>query len=290
LQQVDRLTAAAAALEAGTFEPESLDGVGARTDALGQLARVFQRMAGEVRTREADLKQQNRVKSAFIGVITHELRSPFVSAALSAELLQRYIDNQMFEEFKVQVQQLNQELHNGRRMIDTVISFASLVNREGVLNRQQTDFESLVHEAVAPLAQLAQTRQVELIFDLSNGLPPACVDKERLSEAIYHLVHNAIKFNQTGGSVWISGFFVDSTLVFKVSDTGVGLPPEKLNSIWEAFTQTTDEVRRGVEGLGLGLALVKMSVEAHGGGVIMTSQPGVGSTFGFRLPLNGCAR
>jgi signal transduction histidine kinase len=77
----------------------------------------------------------------------------------------------------------------------------------------------------------------------------------------------------------------DTALTFEVSDTGVGLPSEKLETIWGAFTQTADEVQRGVEGLGLGLALVKLSVEAHGGQVIGASQPNEGSTFGFCLPL-----
>ena len=171
-------------------------------------------------------------------------------------------------------------------MINTVISFASLVHQRGNLNCQPVDFEGLVRDAVKPLQKFALSRQVELQFELPSQLPPVSVDKEQLREAIYHLVHNAIKFNQEGGSVRISGALTDSILSFEVSDTGVGLPPEKLGTIWEAFTQTADEVRRGVEGLGLGLALVKLSVESHGGYVMVTSQPDAGSTFGFCLPLN----
>jgi signal transduction histidine kinase len=286
LHQVSQLTDAAAAVETETFDPESLSGVAARTDALGQLARIFQRMAGEVRAREEGLKQQNKVKSAFIGVITHELRSPFVSAALSVELLQRYVENKMFDELKEQVQQLDQELSSGRRMINTVISFANLVHQRGNLNRHPLDFESLVREAVKPLLKFALSRQVELRLDLPAENPPISVDKEQLREAIYHLVHNAIKFNQEGGSVWISSALTDEALTFEVSDTGVGLPSEKLETIWEAFTQTADDVQRGIEGLGLGLALVKLSVEGHGGHVMVNSQPNEGSTFGFCLPLN----
>jgi signal transduction histidine kinase len=171
-------------------------------------------------------------------------------------------------------------------MINTVISFASLVHQKGNLNCQPLDFESLVREAVKPLLKFALSRQVELYFELPPQLPPVSVDKEQLREAIYHLVHNAIKFNQEGGSVRISGVLADSVLTFEVTDTGIGLPPEKLETVWEAFTQTADEVQRGIEGLGLGLALVKLSVESHGGHVLAASQPNAGSTFGFCLPLN----
>lgn len=285
LQQVTYLTDAATALEAETFDPDSLTHVAARTDALGQLARVFQRMAHEVRAREEDLKQQNRVKSAFIGVITHELRSPFVSAAMSAELLHRYAENNMVNELKEQAQQLNQELSAGRRMIDTLISFAALVNRQGPLNRQPADFAALIREAVKPLMPLAVTHEVELSFDISAQLPLISVDVEQMGEAIYHLVHNAVKFNHNSGSVRISCRRDDSALLCEVADTGPGIPPEKFELIWEAFHQSADEVRRGVEGLGLGLALVRLSIEAHGGEVVASSTPGVGSTFGFRLPI-----
>lgn len=286
LQQVAQLTDAAAAIKAGTFDPESLSTVVARTDSLGQLARVFQRMAREVRAREADLKQQNKVKSAFISVITHELRSPFVSAALSAELVQRYAENNMLDELLAQTQQLNRELMDGRRMIDTFISFATFMNREQVLNPQPVNFEVLIREAVAPLASLASTYQITLSFDISPQLPLIMADKERMSEAIYHLTHNAVKFNRSGGSVRVTCYLATETsLLFEVSDTGVGLSAEKLSTVWEAFTQNADPLRRGVEGLGLGLALVKFTIEAHGGQVTATSTPGVGSIFGFRLPL-----
>ena len=286
LQQVAQLTTAAAAIEAKTFNTGNLAGVAARTDTLGQLARVFQRMAREVRAREEDLRQQNRIKSAFISVITHELRSPFAAAALSAQLLQRYAENNMLDELKAQTRQLNKELSEGRQMIDTIISFAALMNREDTLHRQQTNFALLIREAVTPLVTLAGTRQIKLSFDVSAQLPPVSVDKERISEAIYHLVHNAIKFNRAGGSVQISCYpAVDSALVFQVRDTGVGVPPEKLGTIWEAFAQTADAVRRGLEGLGLGLALVKLTIEAHGGEVMVASKPGEGSAFGFRLPV-----
>jgi signal transduction histidine kinase len=285
LQQVSQLAEAAAAVEAETFNPDSLASIVARSDPLGQLARVFQRMANEIRAREADLKQQNKVKSAFIGAITHELRSPFVSAALSAELLQQYAENNMFNELKAQTRQLNRELSEGRRMIDTILSFAALMNQETPLNRQPTNFEVLVHEAVSPLISLAVIHQIKLSFDIAAQLPLVSVDKDQMSEAIYHLAHNAIKFNRSGGSVLIYCYMIDTDLYVEVTDSGIGIAADKLATIWDTFIQTADEGRRGVEGLGLGLAIVKLTIEAHGGEVIAKSTLGAGSTFGFRLPL-----
>ena len=101
---------------------------------------------------------------------------------------------------------------------------------------------------------------------------------------MYHLVHNAIKFNAEEGTVQVSCWPTDTHIVFRVEDTGQGIPPEKLAGIWEVFSQVADDVQRGVEGLGLGLALVKFVIEAHQGEVWASSKPGEGSTFGFRIP------
>jgi PAS domain S-box-containing protein len=232
-----------------------------------------------------EYKQMDRLKSSFIGVITHELRSPFVAVDLSVQLLERYLERGMYDELQGQIQQLDRELIEGRRLIDSVISFASLVSKQGDLFLEETDIAALAREVTAPLDKMAAARNITLTFHFAANLPRIRLDQQRIGEAIYHLVHNALKFNQHGGSVIISCRSIGSHLLFKVDDTGSGIPAEKLTEIWDAFTQTADEVQRGVEGLGLGLALVKFAVEAHGGEVMVTSKIGLGSTFGFQLPL-----
>jgi signal transduction histidine kinase len=287
LDQVKLLTDAAAAIEAKTFDPVTLADLAGRTDPLGQLARVFQQMAYQIKSREEELKRQNRVKSGFIGVITHELRSPFVSAALSVQLLQRYLERNMLEELAERIKKMDKELYEGRRMIDTLISFASLVEKQGDLYLEPTDLAHLIRAAVAPLEKIATARQIKLSYHLSSHLPPTQVDRGRMSEAIYQLTHNAIKFNHEGGAVEISCYATETQIVFKVKDTGPGIAPGELDHIWNAFAQLADEVKRGVVGLGLGLALVKFVIDAHQGEVAIKSTPGQGSTCGFRIPISG---
>jgi signal transduction histidine kinase len=110
-------------------------------------------------------------------------------------------------------------------------------------------------------------------------------DEMRLAEAAYHLIHNAIKFNRPGGKVNIRYWEEDAKLMFEVEDTGYGIPAEKLELLWNLFSQMADPLRRGIEGLGLGLALVKYVVNAHEGEVDVVSQEDVGSTFRFWIPL-----
>ncbi|MCB0209505.1 MAG: PAS domain-containing protein, partial [Anaerolineae bacterium] len=232
------------------------------------------------------LKELDRLKSSFIGIITHELRSPFVAANLSVQLLYRYMEAGMYDELLDQIKRLDQELVEGHRMIDSLISFASLMSKQGELFFEETDLTTLASDATAHLARLVEARHIHLTFNFPPDLPLVYLDQQRISEAIHHLVHNAIKFNKADGSVDISSWSTSSKIFFEVKDTGVGVPPEKLDTIWTAFTQTVDDLKRGLEGLGLGLALVKSAVEAHGGKVTAISKVGQGSTFGFWLPLH----
>lgn len=254
-------------------------------DQVERMSVRVMRLNADLERAYSQLKQVDRLKSAFIGAITHELRSPFAAASLSVELLRRFYHAGMTgQEMQQQIEQIDKELTLGRRMIDSLISFASLLSKQGDLHLESTDIAELVHTVLAPLQQVAESRSITLSCNCSAQLAPTQVDRERLAEAIHHLAHNAIKFNAEGGKVDVSCWATDTHVVLKVEDTGQGIPADKLANIWEAFTQAADDVRRGIEGLGLGLALVKFVVEAHQGEVWASSMDGQGSTFGFRIP------
>jgi signal transduction histidine kinase len=131
---------------------------------------------------------------------------------------------------------------------------------------------------------MARSRDVKVTLQLSGRVPLVMGDRERLAEAIYHLTHNAIKFNLTGGKVTLVCRAMPDGVILEVADTGVGIPAERLPEMWRDFTQLADPLRRGVEGLGLGLPLVRYVVKAHGGDVWARSLPGQGSVFGFQIP------
>jgi signal transduction histidine kinase len=158
------------------------------------------------------------------------------------------------------------------------------LSKQGWLYYERADFADLVADAISPLQAMAQARDVTLASQTSPLSLAVDLDVRRVREAVQHLVHNAIKFTDAGGRITVR-YGEDATdLVFEVEDTGKGIPDDDLANIWNRFSQLADPVRRGVEGLGVGLAMVKLIVEEHGGAVMARSQVGVGSTFGFRLP------
>lgn len=288
-RQVAVLTKAAADLEAGLFNPADLATVAARADSLGQLARVFQRMSREVFAREQHLQQQSAFKSALIGKLSHELRSPFVAAGLSVQVLRRYVERAMAAEAIEQLNVLDRQLGDGRRMIDTIVTAAALIGKQVAPEPEPTDLAALIDGASTPLQKLAKSRGVRLTYDIATNLPAILLDRQQVSEAIQHLVHNAIKFNRPNGTVLIRCQAAENAIVFTVEDDGPGIAADKLPAIWDAFTQSADDVRRGVEGLGLGLAVVRHVAEVHGATAFVSSTPDQGSVFGIRLPLAGAS-
>jgi len=231
------------------------------------------------------LKELDKLKSAFIGVITHELRSPFAALDFSMQLIQKYGLDNLLPEQREQLEQLSEGLKRAQTMINNLITFASLLSKQGQMCMVPVDLKQIARETVTTLEPMARKKEVTLKLDLPAVIPTVAGDRDRLSEAVYHLVHNAIKFNRQGGSVNLACRCTPEQVTVTVSDTGVGIAPEKLNEVWKDFTQVADPLRRGVEGLGLGLPLVQYVVKAHNGDVWARSEPGEGSMFGFTLPL-----
>lgn len=244
----------------------------------------------------ADLDQANRqlqeldkLKSAFIGVITHELRTPYANIIFSLELFDRHGRAYLPPELQEQLNQLTGGIKSAKQMIDNLVTFATFLSKQGQLHPTLLDFNQVVQDSILPLKSLAEAKQITLHIELPTAAVTFLGDQDRLADAVYHLVHNAIKFTTAGGEVRLRGQHTADWLTFEVQDNGIGIPADKLPNLWDGFNQLADPLRRGVEGLGLGLALVKYVITAHGGEVWAGSQVGLGSTFGFRLPLNGAA-
>jgi signal transduction histidine kinase len=233
------------------------------------------------------LQELDKLKSAFIGVITHELRSPFAALDFSMQLIQKHGLDNLLPEQREQLEQLAEGLKRAETLINNLITFAALLSKQGQLRMVPVDLGQVAQEIMHVLEPLAQAHEVKTSLQVAAGLPIVYCDRERLAEAIYHLTQNAIKFNHPGGSVTLTCRSAPEDILFEVTDTGIGIPPDKLPQMWQDFTQLADPLRRGVEGLGLGLPLVRYVVRAHGGQVWARSQPGQGSVFGFRIPLGG---
>lgn len=238
----------------------------------------------ELEEANVELQESDKLKSAFIGVITHEMRTPFANIIFSLNLLDRYGLDNLTPEQKEEVESVKKGVNKAKSMVDDVVMFASFLSKQGEIQTREANFYEVIDKTLDTLRPLAENKGLTLI----SPPPPEPIifdaDPERLGDAIHHLVHNAVKFTDKGGTVDVRAWVDERFICFAVQDTGRGIPPERLNSLWEGFAQMSDSLKRGLEGLGLGLALVREVVQAHGGEVDATSEVGVGSVFGFRIP------
>jgi len=214
------------------------------------------------------------------------LRSPLAMLDSSVQVIRKYGLDHLLPEQREQFQQLGAGLKQAETMINNLVTFAAFVSKQGQLRMGKLNLSDLAGEAVSELAPMARARNVTVELELADELPFLYGDRERLVEVIYHLVHNAVKFNRPEGRVAVACRSASDGVILEVADTGIGIPSEKLADVWKDFSQLADPVRRGVEGLGLGLPLVRHVVQAHGGQVWADSQTGLGSVFGFCLPVH----
>jgi two-component system phosphate regulon sensor histidine kinase PhoR len=140
-----------------------------------------------------------------------------------------------------------------------------------------------VEEVVAQLRPLTERQKVSISKELFAELPTISADKGRIRQVIANLVHNAIKFTAAGGRITVTSRVLEESVVVDISDTGTGIPKEELSRVFERFYKG-DKARTG-EGTGMGLAIAKHVVEAHGGNIWVESEEDKGSTFSFSLPL-----
>lgn len=271
-------------IQKGIFKQDSLPIINAfaqQTAIAIQNARLFTALEQANRS----LNEANRLKSEFLSVISHELKTPFSGIGLALQVFPRYgLDHLTPDQRKVW-DELVKGVEQAQKLTTNLVNYAGLLSKQGQLNRQPIDLYQLINDVCFDAQRMATSRNITLTEDIPLELTYPNGDFDRLSEALWHLIQNAIQYTKSGGSVTVTALKTKAEVRIAVQDTGVGIPEEHQARIWEAFEQINDSLRRGVEGLGLGLPLVRYVALAHGGEVVLESTVGVGSTFTLVLPL-----
>jgi signal transduction histidine kinase/DNA-binding response OmpR family regulator/ligand-binding sensor domain-containing protein len=255
-----------------------------------QLRRIRLRNDLKMREFEAEqLKKIDHLKSQFFANISHEFRTPITLVLGPLEkLLNKTNDSEDKKDLSIMRRNINR-LH---RLINQLLDISALEAGKLVLNRTSVDVARLVRHFVQSFESQAGLKHIRLDFNSDAPTLYASVDKNKIEDIIYNLLSNALKFTKAGGqiSVLITSLHqgvVDTPSMFeiKVSDTGIGIAPDRLPHIFDRFYQVDDSYVRETEGSGIGLSLTKELVELHGGKISVDSAPGVGSVFTVRLPI-----
>ncbi len=266
------LTEVTEAMAAGDLEQQV---VPAGPDEVQRLGRAFNRMAERVR--EMLARQRTFVANA-----AHELRSPLASLQLRIELLQRHgQDNPDLA--RHYLRQIEQELEHLHRLVEHLLALSQLDEGEP-LPRAPLDLAPLLYELADEMGPLVQAAGLAISVDVPPHLPPVAANSESIRVIVRNLLDNAIKYTPEGGQVALRAEAADGEVRIAVADTGQGIPPEHLPHIFERFYRVDGVRPRRQGGAGLGLSLVRSTVEAYGGYVSVESTPGQGSTFTVHLP------
>jgi signal transduction histidine kinase/DNA-binding response OmpR family regulator len=267
-------------------------------DELEVLARTFNHMASRLAASIADLetgnralqrsnvelREMDRLKSDLLANVSHELRTPLTSLkgyaeALSEELLGPLTDAQR-EALEVSARNIDRLLF----MINELLSYARFESGGAPLERRALDLGGVARQVVES-AFVARGPDLNLHLSVEEGLPPVDADGQRIAQVLDNLLTNALKFTPEGGRIDVKLWREGGEVVVEVADSGIGIPREEQQRIFERFYQVESTSTRKYGGIGLGLAIVRQILDAHAATIEVKSEPGQGATFRFRLPV-----
>ncbi|MBS0395409.1 MAG: response regulator, partial [Proteobacteria bacterium] len=244
--------------------------------------------AAEAKEAAERAEESSRAKSDFLARMSHEIRTPMNGVLGMAELMRhsRHLDERQ-RRYAVTIHESGMAL---LKIINDILDFSKVEAGKLELDRAPFSLRELVEEAVDVLSERAQGKGLELICDVPPELPTAVLgDALRLRQVVINLLSNAVKFTDSGSiTVRLRGpgdGASPGSFTIVVADTGIGIRPENLESIFDAFSQEDNSTTRVYGGTGLGLAICKQLVELMGGTIAAASEPGSGATFTVTVPL-----
>jgi two-component system NtrC family sensor kinase len=229
------------------------------------------------------LKELDRLKSEFIQNVSHELRSPLALIRGYAELLSTGELGELDSQQRGPVEIIARRT----RMLDSLVEDITLIleAERRRLQHKPVALDDLTRAAMEDFHIMADHGGITLEMGFASDLPPVAGDPIYLRRMLDNLLNNAIKFTPSGGTVTVDARQQDDQVVLRIADTGIGIPQDQQERVFERFYQVDGSTRRRYGGVGLGLALVKEIVEKHGGSVGVESEMGEGSTFTVSLPV-----
>ncbi|MCJ8268013.1 MAG: ATP-binding protein [Psychrosphaera sp.] len=231
------------------------------------------------------LKEVDKLKDEFLANTSHELRTPLNGIIGLAESL---IDGTRGELPAQANKDLVMVVSSGRRLanlVNDILDFSKLKSHDLVLYTKPLDLHAMVDVVVTLSMPLVADKQLHLVNDVPKDLPAVLADEDRIQQILHNLIGNGIKFTEQG-SVTVTAALRDNWIEISVIDTGIGIPKDKFDIIFESFEQVQGSAERAYGGTGLGLAVTKNLVDIHGGQVGVDSVEGQGSTFSFTMPTS----
>ena len=231
------------------------------------------------------LRDVDKLKSNFLASMSHELRTPLNSIIGFADILLQGIDGELSENAITDITAIYNSGKHLLALINDILDMSKIEAGRMELVQNALEVPQLFDDVSASVSSLLKDKPVELVQRLAPDLPPIWADPLRISQVLINLVSNAIKFTEEGSVTLGAELFGNKLMHIYVRDTGIGIPKDKFDLVFEHFRQVDARSNRKYQGTGMGLAISKQLVELHGGEMWLESEEGEGSTFHFTVPL-----
>lgn len=231
------------------------------------------------------LKKLEKIKTDFIGTISHEFKTPLTSIVMGTSMMLDESMGPLTEDQKSVMDTIRDDEIRLSNLVNELLEMSKIESDRAVFNIIPNSIEGIVETSVKQFYEQAEQKDVSLYYALDEHLPKVNADYEKITWAINNLITNALKFTGAGDEICVSAYVKMGKMLVSVKDTGYGIPEEFLEKIFGKFVQVKGQ-NGEVHGTGLGLAVVKEIVEAHGGEIWCESKLDVGSNFIFTLPLS----
>jgi PAS domain S-box-containing protein len=250
---------------------------------------VLSDLTDRVRAEQALAAEQRRViqlKNAFLATMSHELRTPLNTVLGPAELLLDGTYGKLSAPQTHAIQQIAESGQHLLALLNDILDYATVESGHAVIECAPTPVVDLCRASVQQVMLVAQQKQIAPIVEIDQTVALIDADGRRLRQILINLLANAVKFTPDGGQVGLEvhGDRDLAQVTFTVWDTGIGIEPDNLRLLFQPFTQIDNRLNRTFEGTGLGLALVRKLVDAHGGSIAVETTLGAGSRFSVTLP------
>ena len=251
---------------------------------LDELASELGEQNAELEQQKRQLDQANRLKTSFLSNMSHELRTPLNSVIALSGVLARRVSGLIPDEEYSYLEVIERNGKHLLALINDILDLARIEAGREDLTIERFSVKPLVGELVAMLEPLANEKRIALVNNVGNDLPLVTSDRVKCRAILQNLLANAVKFTEVG-QVTIEASPCESGLRLAVSDTGIGIAPDRIKVIFDEFRQGDESTARRFGGTGLGLAIAKKYATMLRGSIDLVSTPGQGSTFTLTLPL-----
>jgi signal transduction histidine kinase len=252
-----------------------------------ELARLYEgerQASHQLRALNAELERASKAKSDFLASMSHELRTPLNAVLGFTEMILDDVYGELPPQVRGPIADIQTCGTQLLRLINDVLDLAKIEAGRMELDLGEYVVEDVVNTVRLSLHALAAEKGLEFLAAVEPDIPLAVGDAKRLTQCLTNLAGNAIKFTSQG-RVEIRVERQEEVLLFRVSDSGIGIPPDQIGHIFEEFRQADPTITREFGGTGLGLSITKRFVELHGGHIWVESEAGKGSTFFFSILL-----